>query len=147
MPAVIVTGTDTDVGKTVVIAALAALAWARAEQVAVVKPIQTEVMEGRPGDLTDVRRLSELDDLRELARFPGPVAPRRAGVTPSTMRELAKRIVALAHRDLVQVEGADGCSGALRWGRRGDRGSRRVARATTTPGAPSSKRRSLSGVS
>ena len=51
----IVTGTGTDVGKTVVTAALAACATGR---VAVVKPAQTGVGPGEPGDLAEVTRLS-----------------------------------------------------------------------------------------
>ncbi|MGH2968205.1 MAG: AAA family ATPase, partial [Solirubrobacteraceae bacterium] len=41
MTTLVVTGTDTGVGKTVVVAALAALARSRGETVAVVKPVQT----------------------------------------------------------------------------------------------------------
>jgi len=112
MRALVVTGTDTEVGKTVVTAALAAVARARGEKVAVVKPVQTGVSEGEPGDLDEVRRLSGAGDLHEFARFPDPLAPataaRRAGVTPPTVAELARRIEALADRDLVLVEGAGG---------------------------------------
>jgi dethiobiotin synthetase len=112
MRAVIVTGTDTGVGKTVVTAALAALARDRGERVAVVKPIQTGVGPEQSGDLDDVRRLSGVRDLHELARFPDPLAPataaRQVGVTPPTVTELAERIEALADRDLVLVEGAGG---------------------------------------
>lgn len=112
MRGVIVTGTDTEVGKTVVTAALAALARARGERVAVVKPVQTGVRPGEPGDLDEVRRLSGVDDLHELARFCDPLAPataaRRAGVTAPPVTELATRIGALEDRDLVLAEGAGG---------------------------------------
>jgi dethiobiotin synthetase len=112
MRAVVVTGTDTEVGKTVVTAALAALGRARGEKVAVVKPVQTGVRDGEPGDLDEVRRLSGVHDLHEFARFPEPLAPataaRRAGVTPPTVTQLAERVRALADRDLVLVEGAGG---------------------------------------
>jgi dethiobiotin synthetase len=112
MRALVVAGTDTGVGKTVVTAALAASARAREERVAVVKPVQTGVKAGEPGDLEDVRRLSGVDDLHELARFDDPLAPataaRRAGVTPPTVPELAQRIATLGDRDLVLVEGAGG---------------------------------------
>jgi dethiobiotin synthetase len=112
MRVLVVTGTDTGVGKTVVTAALAAVARARGENVAVVKPVQTGVNDGEPGDLDEVRRLSGVDDLHEFARFPDPLAPataaRRAGVTSPTVMELADRIQALADRDLVLVEGAGG---------------------------------------
>ena len=112
MRTLVVTGTDTEVGKTVVTAALAALARARGEKVTVVKPIQTGVNADEAGDLDEVRRLSGVDDLHEFARFPDPLAPataaRRAGVTPPTVTELAERIRAFADRDLVLVEGAGG---------------------------------------
>jgi len=50
-----VTGTDTGVGKTVVTAALAVILRARRNNVAVVKPAQTGVRPGEPGDLDEVR--------------------------------------------------------------------------------------------
>jgi dethiobiotin synthetase len=112
MGILVVTGTDTGVGKTVVTAALAALARARGRRVAVVKPVQTGVTDGEPGDLDEVVRLSGVDDVYEFARFSDPLAPataaRRAGVTPPTVTDLTKRIEALADRDLVLVEGAGG---------------------------------------
>ena len=52
-PAIIVSGTDTGVGKTVTTAAIAALARSRGERVAVVKPAQTGEPPGTPGDLGD----------------------------------------------------------------------------------------------
>ena len=54
-----VTGTDTGVGKTVVTAALAAVLRARRKHVAVVKPAQTGVRPGEPGDIDEVRRLAD----------------------------------------------------------------------------------------
>ena len=75
MSVLVVTGTGTGVGKTVVTAAVAALARDRGSRVAVVKPGQTGVLPGEPGDLDDVRRLSLVDDLHEHARFPDPLAP------------------------------------------------------------------------
>ena len=56
MSVLVVTGTDTGVGKTVVTAAVAALARTRGASVAVVKPAQTGVRPGMPGDLDEVRR-------------------------------------------------------------------------------------------
>jgi dethiobiotin synthetase len=104
----IVSGTDTGVGKTVVTAGLAALAHARGERVAVVKAAQA----GEPADVDEVRRLSGVDDVHELARYDEPLAPataaRRAGRRPPTVAETAAAIRALADRDLVLVEGAGG---------------------------------------
>ena len=54
----VVSGTGTEVGKTVVTAAVAALALARGGRVAVVKPAQTGEPPGSTGDLEVVRRLS-----------------------------------------------------------------------------------------
>jgi 8-amino-7-oxononanoate synthase/dethiobiotin synthase len=112
MRAVLVTGTGTDVGKTVVTAGLAAALRLTGRRVAVVKPAQTGVAPGEPGDLDEVRRLAGIEDLHEFARFPEPLAPataaRRAGVGVPTVQELADRISGLRGRDLVLIEGAGG---------------------------------------
>ncbi len=112
MNVLVVTGTDTGVGKTVVIAALAALARAREQRVAVVKPAQTGVARGEPGDLDHVRALSGVTDLHELARYREPLAPgtaaRRAGVPGWSPAAIAAAVERLADRDLVLIEGAGG---------------------------------------
>lgn len=112
MRVVVVAGTDTGVGKTVVTAGLAALSRARGERVAVVKPVQTGLAPGEPGDLEEVRRLSGVADLHELARFPDPLAPataaRLAGVQAPSLEEQARAVRALADRDLVLIEGTGG---------------------------------------
>jgi dethiobiotin synthetase len=113
MSILVVTGTDTGVGKTVVTAALAVLARERGVAVAVVKPAQTGVAEGEPGDLDDVIRLSGVTTTFELARYPDPLSPaaaaRVSGLAPLSLAEAAVRIRELAesHR-LVLVEGAGG---------------------------------------
>jgi dethiobiotin synthetase len=109
----VVSGTGTGVGKTVVTAALAALAAARGSSVAVVKPAQTGVGPDEPGDLDDVRRLAGVTDLHEFARLPDPLSPaaaaRQAGVPPPDLGVVAERVRSLADdRDLVVVEGAGG---------------------------------------
>lgn len=116
----VVTGTGTDVGKTVVTAAVAAAARASGRSVAVLKPAQTGVPSGRPdergdlGDAAEVRRLAgDAVTVAELARYPEPLAPataaRRAGMPPVRPPEVAKAAEELAadHR-LVLVEGAGG---------------------------------------
>lgn len=113
MSVLVVTGTDTGVGKTVVTAALAALAHAQGRRVAMVKPVQTGVAPGEPGDVDAVRRLAALEDVHELARLPEPLAPataaRRAGRGILSVREIAATVERLAaDRDLVLVEGAGG---------------------------------------
>jgi dethiobiotin synthetase len=108
----VVTGTDTEVGKTVVTAALAALARARGLRAAVVKPAQTGLGPGESGDVDEVRRLSGVSDVHELTRLGDPLAPataaRRAGAPLPTVDQMAKQIAALPDRDLVLVEGAGG---------------------------------------
>lgn len=107
-------GTGTGVGKTVATAALAALGRARGDEVAVVKPAQTGLAHGEPGsDLDEVRRLTGLTDLHELARFPATLSPeaaaRAAGLPPLDLRETAGHASKLARsRDLVLIEGAGG---------------------------------------
>jgi dethiobiotin synthetase len=103
----IVSGTDTGVGKTVVTAALAALAHERGERVAVVKPAQTGVAPDEAGDLDEVRRLSGVTDLHELVRYRDALAPASAGDGIAPER-VAAAVSELADRDLVLVEGAGG---------------------------------------
>lgn len=106
----VVTGTGTGVGKTVVTAAVAALAPGR---VAVLKPVQTGVAADEPGDLAHVARLVAGVTTRELGRYPEPLAPataaRRSGRPPVRPAEAAAaaRELAAGH-DLVVVEGAGG---------------------------------------
>ncbi|WP_433350449.1 dethiobiotin synthase [Microtetraspora malaysiensis] len=113
MSILIVTGTDTGVGKTVVTAAVAALARERGAAVAVVKPAQTGVAPDEPGDLDEVIRLSGVTTTFEFVRFPAALSPaaaaREAGLPPVSLAESARRIheIAESHR-LVIVEGAGG---------------------------------------
>ncbi|MCW2623209.1 MAG: dethiobiotin synthase [Frankiales bacterium] len=113
MAVLVVTGTGTDVGKTVVTAALAALAAARGASVAIVKPGQTGIADGQGGDLATVQRLSGVDDLHELVRYPDPLSPaaaaRRSGRAPLDLaRFVATALELQADRDLVLIEGAGG---------------------------------------
>jgi dethiobiotin synthetase len=109
----VVTGTSTGVGKTVVTAAVAALARERGAEVAVVKPAQTGVAAGEPGDLAEVARLAPGIHPVEHARYPDPLSPeaaaRRAGAPALRMDTVAADVVALAAtHELVLVEGAGG---------------------------------------
>ncbi|HEX2131777.1 MAG TPA: dethiobiotin synthase [Actinophytocola sp.] len=110
----VLTGTGTGVGKTVVTAAVAALALQRRRSVAVLKPAQTGLGPDEPGDVHDVGRLAG-DDVTtwELARFPDPLAPgtaaRRADILPVTPAQAAAAAVELSRgHDQVLVEGAGG---------------------------------------
>ncbi|WP_448850692.1 dethiobiotin synthase [Corynebacterium sp. 335C] len=111
MSITIVTGTGTDVGKTVATAALAARELAEGRAPRVVKPAQTGESEGS-GDLATVARLTGVDDLHEFARYPEPPAPataaRRAGVELLDLGETARRIGKLDDGRPVLVEGAGG---------------------------------------
>jgi dethiobiotin synthetase len=116
----IITGTDTGVGKTITTAALAvrhagpALGAGEVERaVAVVKPAQTGVTADEPGDLAEVERLTGLTDLHEGIRLQDPLAPttaaRREGVALPSVESHAKFVDDLARtRDTVLVEGAGG---------------------------------------
>jgi dethiobiotin synthetase len=109
----VLTGTGTGVGKTVVAAAVAALARSARHRVAVLKPVQTGVGPDQPGDLDEIHRLAGDLTRRELARFADPLAPataaRISGRPPVPAPEIAAAASAL-HRthDLVIVEGAGG---------------------------------------
>lgn len=114
MSVLVVTGTGTDVGKTVVTAALASRAAAkRGHRVAVVKPAQTGVRAGEPGDLAEVARLSGVTDTHEYARYPDPLSPHHAAAVSGRpaldLADVVRRLVDLdALRDTVIVEGAGG---------------------------------------
>ncbi|MFI5631972.1 dethiobiotin synthase [Streptomyces sp. NPDC051664] len=114
MPVLVVSGTGTEIGKTVVTAAVAAVAVSAGRSVAVLKPAQTGVAPGEPGDVFEVRRLAgEAVTGLELARFPEPLAPdtaaRRAGMVPVHPEQIAEAAEKLAtEHDLVLVEGAGG---------------------------------------
>jgi dethiobiotin synthetase len=96
----VVTGTDTGVGKTIVSAAIAR------PGAAYVKPAQT----GNDDDAATVHKLSGAE-VHTLARFPEPLAPataaRRAGLPAVTPQQTADFVQTLTN-DLVIVEGAGG---------------------------------------
>ncbi|MEU8617682.1 dethiobiotin synthase [Streptomyces sp. NPDC048623] len=113
MTVIVVTGTGTEIGKTIVTAALAAVATAAGRSVAVLKPAQTGLAPGEAGDADDAVRLSGAVTGTELARFPEPLAPgtaaRRAGMAPVPPAEIADAARKLTEEhDLVLVEGAGG---------------------------------------
>jgi dethiobiotin synthetase len=108
----VVTGTGTGVGKTVVSAALACHASQAGIDVAVCKPVQTGTDSG-DGDLAEVARLSGVTELAGLARYPQPLAPaaaaEQAGM-PLPTRDQVLRLVRDLDRPgrLTLVEGAGG---------------------------------------
>ncbi|MEV1331589.1 dethiobiotin synthase [Micromonospora costi] len=110
---VVVTGTDTEVGKTVVTAAITAAAQAAGLRVAVLKPGQTGTATGDPGDVDAVQRLAAPLTGRTLASFPDPLAPLAAArVAEMEPLELYTAVDAVREEadkhDLVLVEGAGG---------------------------------------
>ncbi len=113
MSIVVVTGTDTGVGKTVATAALAVRARQRGS-VIVVKPVQTGTGPGYDdhGDADEVHRLTGCAT-QEFTALDEPLAPdtaaRRQSVSIPTVAEHADRIRVLAEfHDTVLVEGAGG---------------------------------------
>jgi dethiobiotin synthetase len=109
---VVITGTDTGVGKTIATAALACHARLAGLDVAVCKPVQTGAADG-DDDLAEVRRLSGVDALTSGWRYPEPLAPvaaaQRAGLALPTRTELVDLITAVDRPGrLVLVEGAGG---------------------------------------
>ncbi|MFJ9725895.1 dethiobiotin synthase [Streptomyces sp. NPDC101209] len=113
MPVLVITGTGTEVGKTVTTAAVAAAAVAAGRSVAVLKAAQTGVRPDERGDADEVARLAGAVTTAELARYPEPLAPataaRRAGMAPVRPQDVAEAAGKLAaSHDLVLVEGAGG---------------------------------------
>ncbi|MTD59498.1 dethiobiotin synthase [Amycolatopsis pithecellobii] len=109
----VVAGTGTGVGKTVVTAAIAALAHDGGQRVAVLKPAQTGVAPGEPGDLAEVTRLAGDVTTRELQRYPDPLSPeaaaRRSGLPSLSPPQIANAATELdSTHDLVLIEGAGG---------------------------------------
>lgn len=111
---ILVTGTGTDVGKTVSTAALAVTLVGGGYRVGVAKPVQTGEPEGC-GDLATVRRLTGITDVHEFHRYPEPLAPdlaaRRAGMPPARLDEVSRKIRHLDDADpdrVLLVEGAGG---------------------------------------
>ena len=112
MTVLIVTGTGTGVGKTVVTAALACHARRASIDVAVCKPVQTGTDAG-DDDLAEVARLSGVTELAGLARYPQPLAPaaaaEQAGTPLPTGDQLVRLIGGLDRPGrLTLVEGAGG---------------------------------------
>lgn len=109
MSTLVVTGTDTGVGKTVATAALACCARLAGIDVAVCKPVQTG--SPRDDDLADVARLSGVTALHGGWRYHEPLAPvaaaQRAGTALPSRTQLVDSVRGVSAQ-LVLVEGAGG---------------------------------------
>ena len=116
-PIIIVTGTDTAIGKTVTIAAIVVGLRAQGLRLVVVKPTQTGLLPGEPGDLDEVCRLAGEVETHEFVRLPDPLAPDAAGrlasVVLPTVVEHASRLAEIAARDDVDVLLVEGAGGLL----------------------------------
>ena len=75
MSVMAVTGTGTEVGKTIVTAALAAVC---PDVVTVMKPAQTGLPLDAPGDVDVIKQLVPHVETMELVRYPEPLAPATA---------------------------------------------------------------------
>lgn len=109
----VISGTASGVGKTVVTAGIAALAARRGDRVAVLKPAQTGLTPAESGDLAAVRRLAGPVTTSELRRYPDPLSPdaaaRRDSIPAPSPAEVARAAAELHdEHDLVLVEGTGG---------------------------------------
>jgi len=107
-----VTGTDTEVGKTVATATLAVGLLAQGRSPYVIKPAQTGVTADEPGDLDEVRRLAGAVPGHEGVRLAAPLAPdtaaRLEGAELPSLAEQRDAILEAAQNHDVLVEGAGG---------------------------------------
>ncbi len=105
----LITGTGTDIGKTVVVAALAASA--RAKSIAIVKPVQTGLAKDAPGDAETAATLAGVRDYYEFLRLPDALAPETcARLRGRDLPPVADHIAAISAltQELVLIEGAGG---------------------------------------
>lgn len=109
---ILVTGTDTDVGKTVVAAAVTAAAQAAGLRVAVIKPGQSGTATGA-SDVDLINLLAAPETAITMASYPDPLAPlaaaRVAEMKPLELYSVVDAVRAEADKhDLVLIEGAGG---------------------------------------
>lgn len=106
-----VTGTNTDVGKTIATAALSLRLQQEGWEVVPTKPLQTGEPDGK-GDANTVKQLTGLETF-EFARYPEPLAPnlsaKRAELEQADLQEVKQWIKQFdAPNRVVLVEGAGG---------------------------------------
>lgn len=113
-PVLVITGTDTEVGKTITTAAVASALSAKGQRVLMIKLAQTGVSEDESGDAQLVERLADVDVL-EFVRLPDPLAPdvaaRLAEQEIPTISEHAEMVLEQADSgryDILLVEGSGG---------------------------------------
>lgn len=121
LPDILVTGTDTGVGKTVVAAALVLARRERGLRVVGFKPVQTGLADGAPSDAAVLAAATGTSDVPEpLLQLGEPLAPAvaadRAGVALDT-NALEQRVRDLRRAGCsVVLEGAGGVLVPLAWG-------------------------------
>jgi dethiobiotin synthetase len=121
VPDLLVTGTDTGVGKTVVAAGLVLALRARGLRAVGFKPVETGVAPGPGADSGVLARASGVDEplARPLLSLPEALAPAVAASRAGTSvdpREIEARFRALRDRhDAVVIEGAGGVAVPLAW--------------------------------
>jgi dethiobiotin synthetase len=111
----LVTGTDTGVGKTIVTAAIAAAARAADYTVAVLKPAESGVVAGAgvESDMDTVARLAAPQTVQTLMSYPDPLAPltaaRQSGLPELVIGDVIQAVeVAGDAHEVVLVEGSGG---------------------------------------
>ena len=111
MRRIVVTGTDTDVGKTYATAAIAQALLLAGQSVIVVKPVQTGVGSGEPTDADEINRLVGHPVAEDWQRLPLPLAPetiaQETGAALLPLDAIVDRLNEL-DADVVIVEGAGG---------------------------------------
>ncbi|HEV8074182.1 MAG TPA: aminotransferase class I/II-fold pyridoxal phosphate-dependent enzyme [Opitutaceae bacterium] len=112
MRAILVTGSDTGVGKTHATAALARLLAAGGARVQIVKVVETGALAGNEGDAARAQRLAGgVGEVFTLASFPVPIAPASAAALAGqklSLEILVERACALPVCDWRIFEGAGG---------------------------------------
>lgn len=112
MRTLLVTGSDTGVGKTHVVAALARLLAADGARVQIVKAVETGIVPGVDGDAERARRLAGVAvEAFTLAAFPEPLAPVAAAAAVGielSLEGLIAQIRTLPACDWRMIEGAGG---------------------------------------
>jgi dethiobiotin synthetase len=108
---IVVTGTDTEVGKTYATAALAQALVMAGNAVTVVKPVQTGVGPDEPGDADEINRIVGEPVAEEWQRLALPLAPEtiahETGAQLLPLSALIERLQGI-NADTVIVEGAGG---------------------------------------
>jgi dethiobiotin synthase len=108
---IVVTGTDTGVGKTYATAALAQAFLLSGRSVVVVKPVQTGIETGEPTDADEINRLVGVTVAQEWQRLALPLAPEtiahETGADLTPVADLVERLRTV-DADVVIVEGAGG---------------------------------------